>query len=87
VLGEGVAKRAANIDVIYLNGYGFPAFRGGPLYYADTVGLGKIHERLLALQRDHGPRFEPAPLLARLAHEGSSFGEHDRRLEAAEVLP
>jgi 3-hydroxyacyl-CoA dehydrogenase len=87
VLGEGVAQRAADIDVIYLTGYGFPAFRGGPLYYADTVGLGKIHERLLALQRDHGPRFEPAPLLARLAREGSSFREHDRRLETAEGRP
>jgi 3-hydroxyacyl-CoA dehydrogenase len=87
VLGEGVARRAADIDVIYLTGYGFPAFRGGPLYYADSVGLGKIHGRLLALERDHGPRFEPAPLLARLAREGSSFREHDRRLEAAEVLP
>jgi 3-hydroxyacyl-CoA dehydrogenase len=73
VLGEGVAQACRDIDVIYLNGYGFPAFRGGPLYYADTVGLGKIHERLLALERDHGPRFEPAPLLARLAREGSSF--------------
>ena len=87
VLGEGVAQRAADIDVIYLTGYGFPAFRGGPLYYADTVGLGRIHERLLALQRDHGPRFEPAPLLARLARDGSSFREHDRRLEAAEARP
>jgi 3-hydroxyacyl-CoA dehydrogenase len=86
-LGEGVARRAADIDVIYLTGYGFPAFRGGPLYYADSVGLARIHERLLALQREHGRRFEPAPLLARLAREGSSFREHDQKLDAAEARP
>jgi 3-hydroxyacyl-CoA dehydrogenase len=53
-LGEGIARARADIDVIYLTGYGFPAFRGGPLYYADTVGLGRIHERSLAFQREHG---------------------------------
>jgi 3-hydroxyacyl-CoA dehydrogenase len=84
VLDAGIARRAADIDVIYLTGYGFPAFRGGPMFFADSVGLGRIHERLVALHRDLGARFEPAPLLARLAREGSSFREHDARLEAAE---
>jgi len=85
VLEAGIARRAADIDVIYLTGYGFPAFRGGPMFFADSVGLRRVHERLAALHRDLGPRFEPAPLLARLAEEGSSFREHDARREAAEA--
>ena len=84
VLEAGIARSAADIDVIYLTGYGFPAFRGGPMFFADSVGLGRVHERLAALHRDLGPRFEPAPLLARLAREGSSFREYDARLEGAE---
>ena len=70
MLDEGVAQRAADIDVIYLTGYGFPGFRGGPMFYADSVGLGEVHERVAALHREHGQRFEPAPLLARLAAGG-----------------
>jgi 3-hydroxyacyl-CoA dehydrogenase len=84
VLEAGIARRAADIDVIYLTGYGFPAFRGGPMFFADSVGLARIHDRLAGFHRDLGPRFEPAPLLARLAREGSSFREHDADLEAAE---
>ena len=80
VLSEGVAARAGDIDVIYLTGYGFPAFRGGPMCWADSVGLRKIHERVLAFHRQHGARWEPAPLLARLARDGSSFGEYDAAL-------
>jgi 3-hydroxyacyl-CoA dehydrogenase len=77
VLDEGVASRASDIDVVYLTGYGFPAFRGGPLFHADAVGLARVHERLSALQRELGPRFAPAPLLARLAREGSSLRAYD----------
>ena len=77
VLADGVALRAADIDVVYLTGYGFPAFRGGPMFWADSVGLGKVHERLAALEREHGPRFAPAPLIAELARKGSGFREHD----------
>jgi 3-hydroxyacyl-CoA dehydrogenase len=84
VLADGVALRAADIDVVYLTGYGFPAFRGGPMCWADTVGLGRIHERLLALEREHGARFTPAPLLAELASKGSSFREHDAGRAASE---
>jgi 3-hydroxyacyl-CoA dehydrogenase len=83
VLDEGIALRAADIDVIYLAGYGFPGYRGGPMFYADSVGLGAIHERVSALHREHGARWAPAPLLARLAAAGSSFREHDAVLEAA----
>ena len=85
VLEAGIARRAADIDVIYLTGYGFPAFRGGPMFFADSVGLRRVHERVATFHRELGARFEPAPLLAQLARDGSSFREHDARLEAAEA--
>jgi 3-hydroxyacyl-CoA dehydrogenase len=77
VLEEGVALRAADIDTVYVSGYGFPAYRGGPMFYADRVGLTRIHDRVAALHREHGQRWAPAPLLARLARDGSSFKEWD----------
>jgi 3-hydroxyacyl-CoA dehydrogenase len=78
VLEEGYASRAADIDVVYVNGYGFPAWRGGPMFYADRIGLGKVHERVSAFHRELGQRWEPAPLLARLAREGSTFKAYDQ---------
>jgi 3-hydroxyacyl-CoA dehydrogenase len=77
-LEEGFALRAADIDVIYTNGYGFPAWRGGPMFYADRVGLKTICDRISSFHRDHGQRWAPAPLLARLAKEGGTFKEWDR---------
>jgi 3-hydroxyacyl-CoA dehydrogenase len=77
VLEEGIAHRAADIDVIYLTGYGFPAYRGGPMFYADQVGLRRIHDRVSAFRRELGPRWEPAPLLTQLARQGSTFREFD----------
>jgi 3-hydroxyacyl-CoA dehydrogenase len=79
VLDEGFALRAADIDVIYTNGYGFPAWRGGPMFYADRVGLKKVYNRVAAFHREYGQRWAPAPLLERLAKEGSTFKELDRR--------
>ena len=73
MLEEGFALRAADIDVIYLTGYGFPGFRGGPMFYADRVGLAQVYERVAAFHREHGERWQPAPLLERLAREGSTF--------------
>jgi 3-hydroxyacyl-CoA dehydrogenase len=70
ILEEGIALRASDIDVVYLSGYGFPRHRGGPMFYADRVGLPRVVE---ALRRFHGPDWEPAPLLARLAAEGKTF--------------
>jgi 3-hydroxyacyl-CoA dehydrogenase len=78
VLDEGFALRAADIDVIYTNGYGFPAWRGGPMFYADRVGLKKIYDRIVTFHRELGQRWAPAPLLERLAKEGSTFKELDR---------
>ncbi|HXH24931.1 MAG TPA: 3-hydroxyacyl-CoA dehydrogenase family protein, partial [Vicinamibacterales bacterium] len=83
VLDEGFALRASDIDVIYVNGYGFPAWRGGPMFYADRVGLGRIHDRVSAFHREHGARWEPAPLLARLAREGKTFRQFDGERAAA----
>ncbi len=79
VLEEGIASRAADIDVIYLTGYGFPAFRGGPMFYADQVGLKQIYDRVAAFHRQLGQRWAPAPLLERLASEGSTFRDFDAR--------
>jgi len=75
ILEEGYALRASDIDTIYLNGYGFPAYRGGPMWYADTVGLKKVYERILEFQRYHGEIWEPAPLIRKLAEEGRTFAE------------
>ena len=74
ILEEGIALRASDIDVVYLTGYGFPDFRGGPLFYADTVGLPNILRTLREFARGYQPdAWEPAPLLKRLAAEGKSF--------------
>jgi 3-hydroxyacyl-CoA dehydrogenase len=70
ILEEGIALRASDIDVVYLSGYGFPRHRGGPMFYADTVGLPSV---LAALRRFHGQGWEPAPLLARLAADNGRF--------------
>jgi 3-hydroxyacyl-CoA dehydrogenase len=83
ILEEGYALRAVDIDIIYINGYGFPAHRGGPMWYADTVGLGKVYERISEFHRQHGELWEPAPLLKRLAEEGKGFADFDQKASAA----
>ena len=83
ILAEGFAQRAADIDTIYTTGYGFPAYRGGPMWYADTVGLRKIYERILEYHRKHGDYWTPAPLLERLAREGQTFAAFDIANEQA----
>jgi 3-hydroxyacyl-CoA dehydrogenase len=80
LLGEGIALRAVDIDVVYLNGYGFPAWRGGPMFYADTVGLGKVLARVEEFEARHGSDlWSPAPLLKRLAQEGKTFADADKQ--------
>jgi 3-hydroxyacyl-CoA dehydrogenase len=83
ILHEGYASRAVDIDIIYLNGYGFPAYRGGPMWYADTVGLKKVYERVSEFYREHGELWEPAPLLKQLAGEGKTFADFDKQKAAA----
>jgi 3-hydroxyacyl-CoA dehydrogenase len=75
ILEEGVALRAVDIDIIYINGYGFPAHRGGPMWYADTVGLRRVCDRILEFQQQHGELWEPAPLLKYLAGENRNFAD------------
>jgi len=77
ILDEGYASRAADIDVIYISGYGFPAYHGGPMWYADTVGLKKIYDRIVEFEKQHGEMWEPAPLLKRLAAIGGTFAGYD----------
>jgi 3-hydroxyacyl-CoA dehydrogenase len=78
VLDEGFALRASDIDVIYVNGYGFPGWRGGPMFHADRLGLGTVLERINTFHRELGPRWAPAPLLVRLAAQGGTFRDVDR---------
>jgi 3-hydroxyacyl-CoA dehydrogenase len=78
VLEEGYALRAVDIDVIYLNGYGFPAYRGGPMWYADTIGLRKVYDRVYEFRQQHGEHWEPAPLLKRLAEANQTFADFNQ---------
>jgi 3-hydroxyacyl-CoA dehydrogenase len=78
ILEEGIALRAVDIDIIYINGYGYPTWRGGPMWYADTVGLKKVYERVSQFHEEHGELWEPAPLLKRLAEEGKTFADIDK---------
>ncbi len=77
ILEEGYALRAADIDVIYINGYGFPARLGGPMMFADQAGLAKIAARTADFHAEFGQRWKPAPLLVRLAGEGKTFRDYD----------
>lgn len=83
ILEEGYALRAVDIDIIYLNGYGFPAYRGGPMWHADTVGLQKVYQRICEFHQQHGELWAPAPLLQRLAEAGKTFAEFDKEQVAA----
>ncbi len=78
ILDDGVALRAGDIDTIYVNGYGFPAFRGGPMWYADTVGLKRVYARVEEFHRQHGAIWRPAPLLEELAQAGRGFADFQR---------
>jgi 3-hydroxyacyl-CoA dehydrogenase len=76
ILEEGIALRASDIDMVYLTGYGFPPYRGGPMFYADTVGLKKVLERIESFSKGYqGQVWKPAPLLVKLAKEGRKFND------------
>ncbi len=77
ILDEGIALRASDIDLVFINGYGFPRWRGGPMHYADTVGLEKVLSTIRSFDEDHD-FWTPAPLLERLAAEGKSFADWDK---------
>lgn len=78
ILEDGIALRAVDIDITYLYGYGFPAWRGGPMFYAGAVGLKNVLTRIEEFESEHGPDlWSPAPLLKQLAEEGKTFEEFD----------
>ncbi|MBI3210999.1 MAG: enoyl-CoA hydratase/isomerase family protein [Candidatus Solibacter usitatus] len=78
LLEEGFALRAVDIDIVYLNGYGFPSWRGGPMKYADLVGLRLVLAKIREFEKQFGSAWTPAPLLVRLAESGSTFTQHDK---------
>jgi 3-hydroxyacyl-CoA dehydrogenase len=86
LLAEGIATTPSDIDAIWCNGYGFPRFRGGPMFYADTLGLPTVVARIRELARQQGSRYwTPAPLMVELAERGSTFESwHKSRLAPAE---
>jgi 3-hydroxyacyl-CoA dehydrogenase len=73
ILEEGKAQRASDIDVVWVYGYGWPVYRGGPMFYADTVGLKTVLAKLKEFQAKFGDDFKPAALLEKLAAEGGAF--------------
>jgi 3-hydroxyacyl-CoA dehydrogenase len=76
ILQERIAQRASDIDVVYLNGYGFPAYRGGPMFYADKAKLSCVLGKIVRFQAGYqGDLWEPAPLLKELVRTGKSFAD------------
>lgn len=79
IVEEGISQRSSDVDMVYLNGYGFPAYRGGPMFYADQLGLSEVVRTLRRIAAQPGADtvfWTPAPLLARLAQEGKTFSEY-----------
>ncbi|MET4046109.1 3-hydroxyacyl-CoA dehydrogenase [Bradyrhizobium sp. RT6a] len=75
ILQEGKAIRASDIDVVWVNGYGWPVYRGGPMYYADQIGLDKVLAKMKKFQATMGDDFKPAALLEKLVAEGKKFAD------------
>jgi 3-hydroxyacyl-CoA dehydrogenase len=73
IVAEGIAIRASDIDVVYVNGYGFPAYKGGPMYWAEQSGLQRVIDTMQRLAATHGARWRPAPLLERLVVSGQGW--------------
>ena len=83
ILADGIALRSSDMDIIYVYGYGFPAWRGGPMKYADSVGLEKVYERVCHFHETQGFWWEPAPLLKQLAEQGGTFAGFDKEKSAS----
>ncbi len=87
ILSEGVAQRAADIDVVYINGYGFPIWRGGPMHHANAMGLDKVIEKLEKYREITGNDvYKPSDMLLKLAKEGGKLGEAPNKAERKEKL-
>ena len=74
ILEEGIVERSSDMDLIWLYGYGFPRYRGGPMFWADLLGVDHVYEVMKGFHEAHHDWLEPAPLLERLAKEGGTFG-------------
>ena len=75
ILEEGVAQRSGDMDIVYINGYGFPIWRGGPMFYANQLGLGEVIKKMSAFSELDNDFWKPAPLLQKLADQSGAFGE------------
>jgi 3-hydroxyacyl-CoA dehydrogenase len=73
ILEEGIAQRASDIDVVWINGYGWPVYRGGPMFWADSVGLGKVLQSIRGFEKQLGESWKPSNLLQQLAEQGKTF--------------
>ncbi|HSY06268.1 MAG TPA: 3-hydroxyacyl-CoA dehydrogenase NAD-binding domain-containing protein [Steroidobacteraceae bacterium] len=76
IIDEGIAIRPGDIDVVYVHGYGFPAYRGGPMFWSEQAGLARVVETMRRLAPTHGARWRPAALLERLAASGEGWSAH-----------
>jgi 3-hydroxyacyl-CoA dehydrogenase len=87
IVEEGIAIRASDVDVVYVNGYGFPAYKGGPMYWAQQAGLARVVHTMRRLAPTHGARWRPAALLERLASSGKGWpgGVMSRALTVAVI--
>jgi 3-hydroxyacyl-CoA dehydrogenase len=81
LLGEGVALRPSDIDVVYHFGYAFPVYRGGPMHYADQVGLKEVYRAVESFHEQYGELWTPAPLLQELAESGKTFAQWQKEQE------
>jgi len=77
LLADGIAARASDIDVVWQTGFGWPDWKGGPMYHADRLGLAEVQRRLTALAAAQGDRFTPAPLLVEKAARGTTFTDSE----------
>ena len=75
ILEEGKAIRSSDVDVVWQNGYGWPVYRGGPMWYGDQIGAAKVLEKMKEFQAKMGDDFKPAPLLEKLVAEGKKFSD------------
>jgi 3-hydroxyacyl-CoA dehydrogenase len=73
ILEEGIALRPSDVDMVWINGYGFPPYRGGPMHFADSEGVKKVYDTIVGFREKYGDHWQPAPLLEHLAKEGDTF--------------
>ena len=73
ILEEGIALRPSDVDMVWINGYGFPPYRGGPMHFADSDGVKKVYDTIVEFREKYGDHWQPAPLLEQLANEGETF--------------